>query len=277
LSNRLKVGARRTRTFGRAERWYSGKDRTDRLKPHRSIEEETDMTRNSSKQRPLDEEVNARYGRRLYSLVYAVQLSLILIPGCKKTEPAAPAAQPAAVPATPVAVAPTTPVPGFSAAQKIGMFVYPTKNQNHDQQLIDESNCYNNVQQQTGIDPAAPGPQAPSAADVSAAEQQGAADADQAHGGRVKGAGKGALGGAAIGAISGHAGRGAAIGATVGTVHGGRKQRQANEASQEQGAQSAAAQQHQAYSQSKAAYNQKLATFKRGFSACMEAQGYSVK
>jgi len=85
------------------------------------------------------------------------------------------------------------------------------------------------------------------------------------------------VGGAAIGAISGNAGRGAAIGATVGTVRGGRKQRQANEAAKEEGAQSAAAQQNQAYGQSKAAYNQQMGTFKRGFSACMDARGYSVK
>ena len=75
----------------------------------------------------------------------------------------------------------------------------------------------------------------------------------------------------------GNAGRGAAIGAGVGTVRGGRKQRQANEAAQEQGAQAAVSQQQQAYSQSKAAYNKQIDTFKRGFSACMDARGYSVK
>jgi hypothetical protein len=62
----------------------------------------------------------------------------------------------------------------------------------------------------------------------------------------------------------------------VGTVRGGRRQRQANEAAQEQGAQNAASQQQQAYGQSKAAYNKRLGTFKRGFSACMDARGYSV-
>jgi len=61
------------------------------------------------------------------------------------------------------------------------------------------------------------------------------------------------------------------------TLRSGRKQRQANEASQAQGAQAAASQQHQAYAQSKAAYNKQIDTFKRGFSACMDARGYSVK
>jgi YMGG-like Gly-zipper len=218
-----------------------------------------------------------RFSSRKVNAVAAtsVAVCLFLAAGCKKTEPAAPAPQPAAAPAP--APAPAKPVPASSAAQAIGMFVYPKANQSHDQQLIDESECYDTVQQQTGINPQGPGPKAPSAADLSAAQQQGAAEAPQAQGGRVRGAARGAAGGAAIGAISGNAGRGAAIGATAGTIRGGRNQRQANEASQQQGAQAAVNQQQQAYSQSKAAYNQQLATFKRGFTACMEARAYSVK
>src|SRR5271155_120456 len=210
--------------------------------------------------------------------VLGILLLLQLCTACKKSDSGSPESPAPAAPATVAApVAPAVPPPPFSAAEKIGMFVYPKNNQSHDQQLIDESACYDTVGQQTGINPEAGGPQAPSSADVAAAEQQGAADAPQSSGGRVRGAGKGALGGAAIGAISGNAGRGAAIGAGVGTVRGGRKQRQANEASQEAGAQSAATQQHQAYAQSKAAYNKQIDTFKRGFSACMDAHGYSVK
>ena len=211
----------------------------------------------------------------LSPMITAIALSFILTAGCKKAE-----APPAEPPAQPVAAAPAPPpipVPAFSAAQKIGMFVYPKNNQTHDQQLIDESDCYNTVQQQTGINPEASGPRAPSSADQSAAAQQGAAEAPQSSGGRVRGAGRGALGGAAIGAISGNAGRGAAIGATVGTVRGGRRQRQANEASEAQGAQNAVSQQNQAYAQSKAAFNKQIDTFKRGFSACMDAKNYSVK
>jgi len=207
----------------------------------------------------------------------AIATCLLSVAGCKKTEPAAPAPQPAAKPANTAPPAPTQPVPTFSAAQTIGMFVYPKNNQTHDQQLIDESDCYNTVQQQTGINPQASGPKAPSAADLNAVEQQGAAEAPQAQGGGVKGAAKGAAGGAAIGAISGNAGRGAAVGATVGAVRGRRQQKRANESAQQQGAQAAASQEQQAYGQSKAAYNQQISTFKRGFSACMDARGYSVK
>ena len=218
------------------------------------------------------------YSRKVNAAItVSVAACLISVAGCKKTEPPAPAPQPVVAPASAPPPAPTQPVPAFSAAQTIGMFVYPKNSQTHDQQLIDESDCYNTVQQQTGINPQGKGPKAPSSADLSAAQQQGAAQAPQAQGGRVKGAARGAAGGAAIGAISGNAGRGAAIGAAVGTVRGGRKQKQANEAAQQQGAQAAASQQQQAYGQSKATYNQQITTFKRGFSACMDARGYSVK
>ena len=174
-------------------------------------------------------------------------------------------------------VARATPPPSFSAAQKLGMFAYPKNNQSNDQQLRDEYDCYTSVQQQTGINPEAPSPSGPSSAQVQAAEQQAAANAPEAQGGRARGAAKGALGGAALGAITGNAGRGAAVGATVGTVRGGRRQRAANEQSKEQAAQSAGAQMQQQANQAKAAYNKQMETFKRGFSACMDARGYSVK
>jgi hypothetical protein len=157
------------------------------------------------------------------------------------------------------------------------MFVYPRNNQSNDQQLRDEYACYTTVQQQTGINPDIPAPSGASSAQVQAAQQQAAANAPQAQGGRVRGAARGAAGGAMVGAITGNAGRGAAVGATVGTVRGGRKQRQANEQSQQQAAQSAGAQVQQQSRQAQAAYNKQMDTFKRGFSACMDARGYSVK
>jgi hypothetical protein len=242
------------------------------------VKRDIDMAKSNFEHTTRNEELRGRRQIGEWTLAYAVPLLLLLAAGCKKTEPAAPAPQPAAVPAAvPASTAPLEPVPTFSAAQTIGMFVYPKANQTHDQQLIDESDCYNSVQQQTGVDPRASGPKAPSAADLNAAQQQGAAEAPQTQGGRARGAVRGAAGGAAIGAITGNAGRGAAIGATVGTVRGGKRQRQANETAKQEGAQAAASQQQQAYGQSKAAYNQRMATFKRGFSACMDARGYSVK
>jgi hypothetical protein len=204
--------------------------------------------------------------------VLGISILFLLSTACKKSDSAA---TPAAT--APTASAPAMPPPPFDAAQKIGMFAYPKNNQSNDQQLRDEYDCYNTVQQQTGINPDTPAPSGPSAAEVQAAQQQAAANAPEAQGGRVRGAARGAAGGAALGAITGNAGRGAAVGATVGTVRGGRKQRAANEQAQQDAAHSASAQLQQQAHQAKAAYNQQMDTFKRGFSACMDARGYSVK
>jgi len=173
----------------------------------------------------------------------------LLTAGCKKSDSgSAPAAAPPAAPAT-------LP-PSFSAAQKIGMFAYAKNNQTNDQQLRDEYDCNTQVQQQTGINPDAPAPSGPSAADVQAAEQQAAANAPQTKGGRARGAARGAVGGAVVGGIVGDADKGAAIRAVGGTMRDGRRQRPANEQSQQQAAQSAGAQLQRQYSQAKAAYDQ---------------------
>jgi len=188
-------------------------------------------------------------------------------PSSTSAQPAAPAAQ----------AAPTGPVPSFSAASKVGLYAYPGKGQSHDQQLIDESDCYNSAQQQTGVNADTPAPQPPSSADVQAAQAQAADAAPQQKGGRAKGAAKGAVGGAVIGGIAGDAGKGAAIGAGVGTVRGGRQQRKGNAAAKDQASAQAGADVQQQYQNQKAAYDQQLNTFKRAFSACMDARGYSVK
>ncbi len=177
-----------------------------------------------------------------------------------------------------VAIAQTT-APAWSPAKSIGMFAYPRNQQNSDQQLKDESECYGSAKQNSGVDPQAPAPSAPSAQEQQAAQQQAAQQAgnDVPKGGTVKGSAKGAAGGAAIGAIAGDAGTGAAIGATVGAVSGRRRQRQAEaQAKQQAAAQSAQAEQ-QAQSQATAQHQNQLNTFKKAFSACMDARGYSVQ
>jgi hypothetical protein len=86
-------------------------------------------------------------------------------------------------------------VPAAAAQQPI---VYPAKGQSAQQQKKDDAECYAWAKQTTGIDPAvvasSPPPQ----------------DTGPATGGgqRVRGAARGALGGAAIGAIAGDAGTG---------------------------------------------------------------------
>jgi len=137
-------------------------------------------------------------------------------------------------------------------AAKIGLFVNPKNNQTAEQQTQDENTCYLTAQQQTSIDPTAPAAPPPEAA--------------KKQGGGAKGAAGGAAGGAAIGAIAGDAGTGAAIGATAGAVRGRRQQKKANKQAEQQAAQ-----------QSQAQQQQKLDTFRRAFSSCMDAKGYYVK
>jgi hypothetical protein len=80
-----------------------------------------------------------------------------------------------------------------------------------------------------------------------------------------------------IGAIAGDAGKGAGIGAVAGTMRGGMQQRQTNAAMKQQAAQQGGSQVQQDYAQAKASYDQGMNTFKRAFSACMDARAYSVK
>jgi YMGG-like Gly-zipper len=209
-------------------------------------------------------------------------LDLLLAMGCNKKSESTAAPDNSAQAATPASESPqpvtsATPVPSFSAAQKVGVYVFPAKNQSRDQQLIDESECYDLAQQQSGVDPGMPAPRPPSSAEIQAAQAQGASSAPQAKGGRVRGAARGAAGGAMVGAIAGDAGTGAAVGATVGTMRGGMQQRRTNAAAKEQSAAQAGAQVQQQYEQQKATYNQQMANFKRAFSACLDSRGYSVK
>jgi hypothetical protein len=148
---------------------------------------------------------------------------------------------------------PATPSERIPAA-KLGVIVYPKKDQTAEQQQQDETQCYDWAYQNTGIDPAHP----------EAGVQK--AEAKNPKGGGAKGAAGGAAGGAAIGAIAGDAGTGAAIGATAGAVHGRRQQKKAKKQSA-QAAQTA----------DKQAVDQQLTTFKKAMSACLDGRDYSVK
>jgi hypothetical protein len=163
----------------------------------------------------------------------------------------------------------------FSPAKSIGMFAYLKNRQDADQQLEDEGECYTSAKQNTGVDPQALGPRGASAESPQAAQKQAAEEAGKSvpKGGAVKGSAKGAAGGAAIGAIAGDAGQGAAIGATAGAVAGRRQQKKAQKQSAEQTAQP----QQQAQAQTDAQHQGQLDAFKRAFSACMDARGYSVQ
>ncbi len=134
-------------------------------------------------------------------------------------------------------------------AQALGVYAYPKNNQDQTQQAKDESECYGSAKSQTGIDPAAPPPP----------PQQ----AQQKKGGAVKGAAKGAAGGAAIGAIADDsADKGAAAGAAAGAV-------KRTPAAEEKPI-SRRSWRAEANTQNQQA--QSLDTFKRAFSACLDAQ-----
>jgi len=173
-------------------------------------------------------------------LILTAQLCACLITGslAAQTAPAPNPQSPGAAPSSPAA--------------KVGLFVNGKNGQTPQQQAQDENECYSTATQQTGIDPTA-APAAP-------------AEADKKQGGGAKGAAGGAAGGAAIGAIAGDAGTGAAIGATAGAVRGRRQQKKANKQAEQQ-----------AQQQSQSQQQQKLDTFRRAFSSCIDAKGYSVK
>jgi Glycine-zipper domain len=185
---------------------------------------------------------------------------------------------PSASPPTP-ASPPTSASPTSTPAKSIGMYAYPKNNQSSEQQLKDENDCYGSAKQNSGVDPQAPAPAAPTAEQQQAAQQQAAQQAgkEAPKGGAVAGAAKGAAGGAAVGAIAGDAGTGAGVGATVGAVHGRRQKKKAKKAAEQQAAQQTAQAQQQAQAQATAQHQASLDSFKRAFSACMDARNYSVQ
>jgi hypothetical protein len=140
---------------------------------------------------------------------------------------------------------------GAVAAQSV---VYPAGGQTPQQQAKDQAECNAWAQQTTGIDP------------VAVAQQSASQPAPSGGTGQRA---RGALGGAAAGALIGgiadkDVGESAAIGAVVGTIGGGRRQRQ----QQEQQTAQYQAQQQQA--------QQALDTYTRAVNACMQGRNYVV-
>jgi hypothetical protein len=145
-------------------------------------------------------------------------------------------------------------------AASLGMAVFPSAGQSSSVQSQDEAACYQWAVKNTGVDPF----QAQQSANQrTASAQQQAANASAGAG--AGGAMRGAAGGALFGAIAGDAGKGAAIGAATGFV-AGRVRKRHNEAQAEeytQNVQNATAAQ--------------IDSFKKAFSACLEAKKYIVK
>jgi len=149
---------------------------------------------------------------------------------------------------------------GFSAssiAQEL--FVYPADEQSNEQTEKDKFECYNWAKGQTGFDPM----KVPTASTPPPAQEP-------EKGGAGRGALMGAAGGALIGGIAdGKVGEGAAIGAIAGGLFGGARrsnQKQQQQAEQQQWEQ----QQANQYANARNEYN-------RAYVACLEARDYSVK
>jgi len=149
------------------------------------------------------------------------------------------------------------------AAQPI---VYPAKGQSPSLQQRDEAECDAWAVRTTGIDPRA---LASKPLDV----QSPPPPTSSENGERARGTARGAVGGAAIGAIAGDAGKGAGVGAVLGLMRGGQqsRQRQAQEQKTYEQQQSRARQQAQSERQAQ------MDTYYRGYGACLEGRGYSIK
>ena len=143
---------------------------------------------------------------------------------------------------------------GAAVAKKVGVYVFPANGQSEEQLEADESECYTWAVKQSGYDPINPTVVAPEQVDKGP------------DGSAVKGSAKGALAGAAIGAISGDAGKGAAIGATSGALLGHRHGKM------RKGMEQTGADQ-MAYQESANLVD----GFKKAFSVCLEGKGYTVK
>ena len=139
-------------------------------------------------------------------------------------------------------------------SKSLGLYVFPSKDQDKATQDADETACFKWAKEQSGYDPMNP-------TKIVAAETDTSLD-----GSAVRGAAGGAAAGAAIGAIAGDTGQGAAIGAVVGGLRGRRARKVGDQREQQANNQVAAAK----TSELKANYN-------KAFSACMEGKGYTVK
>lgn len=145
-----------------------------------------------------------------------------------------------------------------TAQAQSDFIIYPNKGQSKEQQEKDQFSCYSWAKGQTGFDPmevpraTAPPPQK-----------------EAKKGGVGRGAVGGALLGAGIGAIAGDAGKGAAIGGLSGGAIGGMR-RQEQKRQEEHAQQQWAQQQVSQYEQRRNEYN-------RAYTACLEGRGYTVR
>ena len=153
-------------------------------------------------------------------------------------------------------------------AGTLDVYAFPSAGQAADQQSKDEAECYQWAIGNTGSDPFEVSKQASQQQQQAQQQQQQASKAKQGSGA------KGALGGAAAGALigeisSGDAGEGAAYGAAAGMIIGRRRARQTEKQTTEQIQQQSA--------QYQTASATQVENFKKAFSVCLEAKEYLVR
>ena len=155
-----------------------------------------------------------------------------------------------------------------SLSNTLDVYVFPSAGQDASQQNIDESACYEWAVSNSGSDPF-------DLAKQQEASEQQAQSQTAAAGQGTKGSGaRGAVTGAAAGALIGEiadddAGKGAAWGAAIGGVANRRRYKK-----QEQAQVEAIEQQQQSQAQYTA---EEIDNFKKAFSVCLEAKNYMVK
>jgi hypothetical protein len=155
-----------------------------------------------------------------------------------------------------------------SLAATMNVYVFPNAGQAPTQQSKDEGECYQWAVSNTGSDPFDVQKKAVQQAQQAEAAKQQAGDAGK--GSTTKGALRGAAIGALVGGIADDEwGKGAAIGAGVGMVGGNIRGRKKDKA--------ATAEVEAQAAQNQQASQVQLDNFKKAFSVCLEAKKYMVK
>jgi len=134
------------------------------------------------------------------------------------------------------------------------LMIFPAQGQSNEQTEQDKFSCYGWAKQQTGFDPMA----VPTTSTPPPSQQQ-----------RSGGVARGALGGAALGAILGDSSRSARNAGVAGALIGGVRQNSANNQT---------AQQTEQWKQQEAGnYANDRNQYNRAYSACLEGKGYTVR
>ena len=143
---------------------------------------------------------------------------------------------------------------GLSNLAMADFMIFPAKGQSNEQLEQDKFSCYGWAKQQSGFDPM----QAATTSTPPPSQQQ-----------KSGGVVRGALGGAALGAIIGDSSRSARNAGAAGALIGGVRQRSANNAT--------AANTEQWKQQEANNYANNRNQYDRAYTACLEGKGYTVK